>query len=189
MKRYLLVMLCLLFLPMTANAGTAALEFNDESAEMRLDVPLSEDSYGKVMVGGRLLFNDDEETEMASVEFKVVGDPGSVPGLEVGAGFVGYVGESHDVYDFNNVGIALMADYAPPTLQGLGFSVRASYAPDIFSWQDSDGLFEFNTRVYYALTPKVKVYAGYQSIEGEIDGLSRGVDLDKETRVGLMLVF
>ena len=167
MKRYLLVMLCLLFLPMTANAGTAALEFNDESAEI----------------------NDDEETEMASVEFKVVGDPGSVPGLEVGAGFVGYVGESHDVYDFNNVGIALMADYAPPTLQGLGFSVRASYAPDIFSWQDSDGLFEFNTRVYYALTPKVKVYAGYQSIEGEIDGFNQDVDIDKETRVGLMLVF
>lgn len=189
MKRLVLITLCLTLMPLAANATSMALDFNDDSAEVRLDVPLSGDSYGRAILGGRFLYNEDEDTEMGGIELKFVGDPGAVPGLEVGAGFIGYFGESHTAYDFSNVGVALMADYAPATLQGLGLSGRLVYSPDIFSWQDSDGLFEYNLRVSYAITPKVKVYVGYQSIEGEIDGFNRDVDIDEDARVGLHVSF
>ena len=189
MKKLLLFLFCLVFTPMLANATMVALDFNDDSAEFRLDVPLSGDNYGRAIAGGRFLYNDDEDTEMLGFELKFMGDPGAVPGLEVGAGFIGYFGESHEVYDFVNVGVGLMADYSPATLQGLGFSTRLVYAPSIFSWEDSDGLFEYNVRVGYAITPKAKVYVGYQSIEGEVDGFNQDVDIDEDARFGLQVHF
>jgi len=189
MKRVILFLACLLLVPVAALATSLGLDFNDDSAEVRVDFVLSGDEYGTALLGGRYLNNDDEESEMISVELKFVGDPGSVPGLEVGAGFIGYVGESYDVYDFTNVGVALMADYAPGSLRGLGFSGRLVYAPDIFSWRDSDGLFEFNLRANYAITPKVKVYVGYQSIESEVDGSNADLDVDDDARIGLQVQF
>ena len=189
MKRIILFMMCLMLVPFAAQATTLALDFNDDSAEVRFDMRLTGDDYGRSIFGGRYLYNDDEESKMIGVELKFVGDPGAVPGLEVGAGFIGYIGESYDVYDFSNVGVGLMADYSPGTLQGLGFSGRLVYSPDIFSWQDSDGLFEYNLRVNYAITPKVKVYVGYQSIESEVDGTGIDVDIDEDARVGLQVSF
>lgn len=189
MKRLILFLACLVLVPLSAQATTLALDFNDDSAEVRFDVLLTGDDYGKSIFGGRYLYNDDEETEMIGVELKFVGDPGAVPGLEVGAGFIGYIGESHDVFDYSNVGVALMADYSPATMQGLGFSGRLVYSPDIFSWQDSDGMFEYNLRVSYAITPKVRVYIGYQDIEAEVDGFRQDVDIDEDARVGLQVRF
>lgn len=189
MKKFYLLILCATLIPISANATMMALDFNDDSAEVRLDYPLSGDDYGRAVFGGRFLYNDDEETEMLGVELKFMGDPGAVPGLEVGAGFIGYYGESHDVFDFGNVGVGLMGNYAPATLQGLGFSARLVYSPSIFSWEDSDGMIEYNVRVNYAITPKVKVYVGYQSIEAEVDGTSQDVDIDEDARVGLQVHF
>ena len=189
MKKLILFVCCLLVVPFSAQATKLALDFNNESAEFRLDVPLTSDEYGRSVLGGRYLYNEDENTDMGTVEFKFFGDPGAIPGLEVGAGFIGYIGETQDFFDFNNIGVGLMADYSPGRLQGLGFSARVVYSPDIFSWQDSDGLFEFNTRVSYAITPRVKVYAGYQRIELEIDGLNQDIDVDDDARVGLQVQF
>jgi hypothetical protein len=189
MKKFILVLTFLVLVPGSVLATTMALDFNDDSAEVRADFVINRDDYSTALLGGRFLYNDDEESEMISIELKFLGDPGSVPGLEVGAGFIGYIGESYDVYDFSNVGVGLMADYSPGTLQGLGFSGRLVYSPEIFSWQDSDGLFEYNLRVNYAITPKVKVYVGYQSIESEIDGSSNDVDIDDDVRVGLRVQF
>lgn len=188
MKKIVLFIL-LVLVPFSAQATMMALDFNDDSAEVRLDLLLSGDGYGKAVVGGRYLYNDDEDTKMGGVELKFLGDPGALPGLEVGAGFIGYFGESHDNFDFSNVGVGLMADYSPATLQGLGFSTRLVYAPSIFSWQDSDGLFEYNARVSYAITPMVKVYVGYQKIEAEVDDSNRDVDIDKDVRFGLQVNF
>ena len=189
MKRLILFVLCLTLMPLSAQATSMALDFNNDSAEFRLDVPMSKDEYGAAIIGGRYLYNEDENTDMVSVEFKFVGDPGAIPGLEVGAGFIGYIGETQDLYDFNNLGVGLMAKYSPATLQGLGFTARIVYSPDIFSWQDSDGLFELNTRVSYSITPKVKVYAGYQKIELELDGVNQDIDVDDDVRVGLQVQF
>ncbi|PLX97718.1 MAG: hypothetical protein C0623_14815, partial [Desulfuromonas sp.] len=150
MKRITGLIVCLMLVPFSAQATKLALDFNNESAEIRLDVPLTADEFGRSVIGGRYLYNEDEDTDMGTAEFKFFGEPGAVPGLEVGAGFIGYVGETQDILDFRNIGIGVMASYAPGQLQGLGFSARVVYSPDIFSWGDSDGLTEFNTRVSYA---------------------------------------
>lgn len=190
MKKLLITLFAITLLPAGVMATTIGLDFNDDSAEVRLDLPISQDYYGRAVFGGRFLYNEDEDTEMIGAELKFMGDPGAVPGLELGAGFIGYIGESHEVFDFTNVGVGLLADYAPATFRGLGLSTRVVYSPDIFSWQDSDGLLEFNLRTSYAITPLVKVYVGYQSIEGEFDdGTDRDVDIDEDVRVGLEVKF
>ena len=189
MKKLLITLLLFSLLPAGAAATTIGLDFNDDSAEFRLDLPLRQDHYGRAVFGARFLYNEDEDTEMIGAELKFLGDPGAVPGLEVGAGFIGYYGEAHETFDFGNVGVGLLANYAPATLRGLGLSTRVVYSPDIFSWQDSDGLLEFNLRAGYAITPLVKVYVGYQGIEGEVDGIDRDVDIDEDVRVGLEVRF
>ena len=72
MKKIYLLILCATLIPISANATMMALDFNDDSAEVRLDYPLSGDDYGRAVFGGRFLYNDDEETEMLGVELKFV---------------------------------------------------------------------------------------------------------------------
>ena len=85
MKKFLMLFLCIALLPLSANATMMALDFNDDSAEVRFDAVLTGDDYGRSIHGGRYLYNDDEESEMIGVELKFTGDPGAIPGLEVGA--------------------------------------------------------------------------------------------------------
>jgi hypothetical protein len=171
-----------------AEAGAVGLDFNNDSAEGRLSLVLTEDNYGKVLFNGRYLYNDDEDTNLGSTALSFYGDPGNIPGLTVGAGFIGYFGKSHKVYDTINVGLLGELEYMPAELAGVGFGAKLGYAPKVFSFRDSDGLLEYSGQVFYTVTPKIHVYINYQGIEGNAE-VGSNIKIDRDLRFGLRAFF
>ena len=184
MKRTLI--LSVLFMLLTAGvamAGSIGLDFNNDSAEGRVSFTLNEDEFGKVLFNGRYLYNSDEDTNLGSTAINFYGEPGNIPGMTFGAGFIGYFGKSHKS-DTLNVGLNGELEYMPAQLAGVGFGAKVGFAPKVFSFTDSEGLLEYSGQVFYAVTPKIHVYVNYQGIDGETD-MNKDIKIDRDLRFGL----
>lgn len=169
--------------PLSAPAQVLDFGFNDYSAQLRYDYPLSEDDYGKTLLSGRLLYNGDEETTLGSLGIDFAGEPGNVPGLELAVGAHGYGGHTDDGQDLAAIGVAGRVRYAPPTLYGFGVTVRGAYAPGIFSFIDSERLVETALRLSYSATPKIRLNVEYQNVRAKFE--DRGTwTIDDGVRVG-----
>ena len=188
MRTIILAIVLLLLTTSLAMAGTFGLDFNDNSAEGRLSMPLNEDDYGTTMINGRYLYNGDEQTNLGSVAIAFYGEPGNIPGLTLGAGFVGYIGKTHRAYENLNVALGGEAEYMPEALRGVGFGAKLAIAPKVFSFVDSEGLIEWSARIFYAVTPKVHLYLNYQRIEGDYKSVNN-VTLDSDLRFGIRAFF
>ncbi len=188
MLRFMLVLMSVL-LATNVYAASVDIGFNDNSFQLVYETPISDDEYGTSLLNGRFLYNGDEDTKLGSVGFDFVGEPGNISGLKVGAGVKGYAGRTdHDV-DFANLGLGLRIDYTLGQLRGLGFSGRLNYAPKVFSFIDSDRLFETEARITYAVMPKVKLYIGYQNVRLDVDGRSGSMTVDDSIRIGFVGTF
>ena len=188
MRTLILAVLILLSTTSIALAGSAGLDFNNDSAEGRLSLPLSEDDYGTTLFNARFLYNSEERTNLGSVAVAFYGEPGNLPGLTLGAGFIGYFGRTQKMYDTLNVGLEGEAEYMPAALRGFGFGAQFAFAPKVFSFMDSDGLMEMSGRVFYAVTPKVHLYLNYQYIVGDFKN-AKDVKLDRDLRFGIRAFF
>jgi len=189
MRQLVLTLMVLMLVATTAGAASLRLEFNDESAEAGFSAPLSDDTLGQVVLGGRYIYNEDEHTtRLGTISLDFIGEPGNVPGLTIGAGFFGSYGETHRVFDTLNVGLGAQLKYAPAELQGLGFSGHAALAPKVFSFRDSEGLYEWNARIFYSITPKVQIYGGYQLMRGRFENAPKQY-FDRDFRAGIEAFF
>lgn len=188
MRTLILAILLLLLTTGIAMAGAFGLDFNNNSAEGRLSLPLNEDDYGTTLFNARYLYNSDKNTNLGSVAVAFYGEPGNLPGLTLGAGFVGYLGKTHKAYENLNVGLEGEAEYMPAALRGVGFGAKLGFAPKVFSFMDSEGLFEWSARVFYAVTPKIHVYVNYQQTEGDYKS-KNNVTLDSDARFGIRAFF
>lgn len=171
------------------HAASVDIGFNDDSFQLIYETPISSDDYGTSLINGRFLYNGDEDTRLGSIGFDFMGEPGNIAGLKVGAGVKGYAGRTDSAVDFANIGIGLRVDYILPQLQGLGFAARLNYAPKVFSFGDSDRLFEGEGRMTYAVMPKVKLYIGYQNIRLDGDNGWGHMTIDDSVRIGFVGTF
>ncbi len=174
-----------------AAADSIDLGFNDESFQIGYERPLASDNYGTSVGNARLLYNDDEETLLGSLGFDFIGEPGNVPGLDVGVGAKLYGGTADDGNDtdFLNLAVGVRAAYAPPPLWGLGADARFYYAPKIFSFIDSERLMESDLRLTYAVVPKVKVYLGYHNVRLKDEDSGHTHTIDDGIRLGFIGYF
>ncbi len=183
MKRNLVACLLTLLAATGAQAGSFELALNDSSAQLRLGLPLRSDELGQTLLQARALYSDKEETKLGSLGLEFAGEPGNVPGFEVGVGAAAYVGKAHRGRDLANLAIGLRAAYAPPALGGLGFAGRFAIAPEVLSFVDSESLLETAGQVSYAITPKARVLVEYQNIRSEFERRGNWT-IDDAVRVG-----
>ncbi|KIH77828.1 YfaZ precursor [Geoalkalibacter ferrihydriticus] len=187
LRIFLALALCL-----TATAAAADsidIGFNDDSFQLIYERPLSRDDYGTALASGRFLHNGDEKTTLGSIGADFVGEPGNVPGLELGVGTKFYAGTTDRSTDFINLAIGLRGAFAPPQFWGLGVAGRLYYAPKVFSFRDSERLLESELRLTYAVLPKVKVYVGYQNMRLKEDRRNENWTIDDAVRIGFVGTF
>ncbi len=178
-----IVLILLLGLAGPALAASIDIGFNDFSAQGEFTHPLVRDDYGTSQINARLLYNDDEETTLGSVGFDFMGEPGNIPGLDLGLGAQLGGGQTDESQDFLTLGVGTRVGYAPPVWRGLGISGKLIYSPEIFSWLDAERMLETGVRVAYALTPKVRLHVGYQNIRSEFEQKDTWI-IDEAVRVG-----
>jgi len=169
MKKSLLPALLFCLAAFEAPAATLDLDFNDSSVQVGFAHNLREDEYGFSRGRLRFLYNDHEETTLGSAGLDFAGSPGNVPGLEVGIGAQLLGGEADRSQDLLALAVGVQATWAPPTLGGLGFGGRVSYAPGIFCWMDSERMVESALRVSYAVTPRAGLFLEYQNIRSDFE--------------------
>lgn len=188
MKRELLGCLFCLLVAAPAQATIFELGLNDTSAQVRLTQPLRSDELGQTLLQARGLYSDKEETKLGSLGLEFAGEPGNVPGFEVGVGATAYLGKAHRGRDFFNLALGLRADYAPPSLAGLGFTGRLAYAPEVLSFIESEGLLETSGQVSFAVTPKARVFVEYQNLRNEFERRGNWT-IDDAIRLGFQARF
>ncbi len=152
-------------------AEASSLEFllNDYSVQGRYHLTISQDEYGASGIGARLLYNDDEETLLGSLGFDFSGEPGNVPGLELGVVARGTGGTTDDSKDFLVLDVGGQASYYPPALQGLGIAARIHWAPKLLSFIDAERMLEAGVTVGYALTPRIRLLLAYQVMRTDFE--------------------
>jgi hypothetical protein len=185
-KHGLLIAIFSLFSVSIATAGTVNIGLSDKSFQVGYEQAITQDEYGTVMGNGRFLYNDDNDAKMGSAGLDFVGVPGNVPGLSLGVGSKLYVGNVDSGTDFTNVAVGLRSSYILPQLQGLGVSGHCYYAPEIFSFQDSEHLVDAGVRLTYAILPKATIYIGYQKIDVGVEHRSSNQTVDSSVRIGFI---
>lgn len=171
-----------------AGATSFDLAFNNDSAQVEVIQPLLVDELGSSQVGGRFLYNDDEETKLGSVGLEFVGEPGNIPGLVFGVGAQGYGGSTDQGQDILAAAIGFSVQFAPPPLNGVVFGGKIYFAPKIFSGLDCEGMLETALQVGYKVTPKVLIYLGYQNIRADFERRDTWT-IDDDLRLGFKAHF
>lgn len=169
-----------------ASADEVDIGFNDDSFQFIYAKGLSQDEYGTTLFNGRFLYNDDGETKLGSLGLDFVGRPGNISGLDLGVGAKVYAGTFEPDIDLMNLAIGLRGDYTFPQLRGVGLSAGLNYAPQVFSFRDSERLLESRFRVTYAMLPKVRLYLGYQNIRVDVEGRRGDSTIDDSFRIGFI---
>jgi len=172
-----------------ASADSVSVGFNDDSFQLGYEHPVNNDAYGTAMLNGRFLYNGDEETRLGSLGLDFTGKPGNISGLDLGVGTKIYAGSTDPDIDFINLAIGLRGSYILPQLKGLGVAGRLYYAPKVFSFRDSERLFEAEVRLTYAVLPKVKLYVSYQNIGLDIDSQNDNHTVNDSVRIGFVGFF
>ncbi|MFO7983299.1 MAG: YfaZ family outer membrane protein [Desulfuromonadales bacterium] len=187
MKTRMILVLIMVFAVTTPVwATTFDINFNDDSAQAQVDLTLNRDQYGSSSFNGRFLYNDNDDTELGSIGLRFRGEPGNVPGLDLGVGAQMYGGNAGEInsVDIGGIGVGGLFGYAPPHLNGLGFDGRLVYVPEVFSFFDTERVVEAALRMFFAITPRIKIHAEYQNIGIKIEDRSGTHTIDEEVRFG-----
>jgi hypothetical protein len=164
--------------PSTTLAADATVELNvnDDDVEARLDVLLNPGGTPMTMGGGFLYSDDNDGADiwLSNVNIAIKDEVGT-PGLNLGLGFKGIIGETDaNVDDFTTLALAFqfLAEYDfRESGANLPISIAASmaWAPEILSFSDTEEYVEFYTAVYIHLNYWASIFVGYRDIEIEYE--------------------
>jgi len=186
--RFLLVTAFCLVTSMAA-ADSVDIGLSDNSFQIGYEHSINFDDYGSSVVNGRFLYDGGKETKLGTLGLDFVGKPGNISGLDLGIGPKFYVGSTDHNTDFINLALGLRGSYIFPQLQGLGIAGHLYCAPEVFSFQDSEGLLESGVRLTYAVLPKATLYIGYQYISLKVEHRSSNRTIDNSVRIGFIAHF
>ncbi len=186
--RFLLITFFCLMTSMAA-ADSVDIGLSDNSFQIGYEHPINFDDYGSSVVNGRFLYDGDKETKLGTLGLDFIGKPGNISGLDLGVGAKLYVGTTDPDTDFINLAVGLRGSYIFPQLQGVGIAGHLYYAPEVFSFQDSEGLLDSGVRLTYAVLPKAPLYIGYQYIDLDVEHRSSSRTIDDSVRIGFVAHF
>jgi hypothetical protein len=168
--RFLLAAAVLLFLSTGASqaAGFVNLAFNDNAFDVWAGFRVGGDDDGGVMLGGRYLYNDDEDATVPAFLLSFASKPDANQEIDFNLGLQTYFGEAHD-QDVQGVAIGGFAIWAPGKMKGVYFGGRIFYGPSVFCFGDTDGTFEWGAQAGYAFNPKMRVYVEWSDFEADIE--------------------
>jgi hypothetical protein len=170
-------------------AGSIELDFNDDSAQGRLIIPLVLYDHGSSEFNARVLYNDDEDLTLGSAGLDFIGQPAQVPGLSLGVGLEVLGGQKEDPSTDQDI-LALAAgarlSYLPPGLNDtVGLHARVFYAPKVLSGLETDRALETALRASFSIIPQVDIFLEYQNVQMDFEDIGDQT-ADEEIRIGFL---
>ncbi len=184
--RLMALVVVLLLSASVAQAGSLAISFNDLSAQLAFEQAVTEDAWGRSVVGVRGLYNDRKDTELLSGGLNVMGGIEGT-GLELGAGVRGYYVDS-DGDDILSGGLGGLVRFVPPGFSRASLSGSVFYCPKVFTALDGERMWETEVAASFEIVPRANIFLSYTTIKAKIE--DRGDrTLDDSLRGGLILSF
>lgn len=171
-----------------AQANSLSIGLSDDAARFEFQTTYSGLGLNNADLTFGVLYNDDSDW-LGGAQLSVFGDaaaPGS--GLHAGAGIsltAGDVGPNGDVLA---IGLGGQVRYVLPQANRFAFRVQGFFAPEITSFQDSEGYSDWALQGEYELTRSARVFLGYRSIEVDLDS-GKDVAVEKGLYGGLQMIF
>ncbi len=181
------VFLIMIMVPGITQAADASVELNvnDSDVQARLDVTVNP-SQTPLTVGAEFLYSDDDDFWLSNLNLAIK-DEVFATGLNLGLGFEGIFGET-DIVDKDLTTLALaflfLAEYdfrETGAKLPVSLIARLGWAPDILSFDDTEGYFEFYTAVYLHINFWASIFVGYRDIEIEYENGSKDQKLDHDS--------
>ena len=184
--RLMAVVLVLLMSAGVARAGTLSISFSDLTAQLAFEQAVTEDAWGRSLVGVRGLYNDRKDVELVSAGLNVLGGIEGT-GLELGAGVRGYYVDS-DGDDIMSGGLGGLVRFVPPGFSKLSLSGSVFYCPKVLTALDGERLFETEVKASFEIVPRANLFLTYTTIRAKIEDREDRT-LDDSLRGGLSLSF
>ena len=173
-KIALAVILTIMILPGIVAAANTSIGVNVGSSEVEGWVDTQLDPYNTpLLLGAGFLYSDDDYW-IANGHIAVK-DEVFVPGLSLGLGFKGVLGEVEILrrdYDVAAFCLMFLGEYdfrKNGTRLPIGISVNIAGAPEILSARDTEQYIEFNTTFNFYINNWATAFAGYRKIDIEFD--------------------
>jgi len=165
-----------------ANAGFVDLLFNDNAFDVWAGFNVGGDEDAGVLIGGRYLYNDDEDSTVPAFYLAFSSKPEANSDIDFSLGLQTYFGESKD-QDVTAVAIGGSAVWTPPNWKGVFFGGRVFFGPGVFSFGETDGTFEWAARAGYAFNPKMGVFVEWSDFESDVEN-GGSLDVDDGVKFG-----
>lgn len=165
-----------------AHAGWFELALDDETADLWLGAHLGRDPETQFALGGRFLYTDETDGQIASLVAGFASNPKAAKDSDI-AFLVQVFGGEGENQDVGAVALGLSGNWAPENLKGVFFGGRLFYAPEIFTYSDTEGLIDWAIKAGYRFTPKMEVFLAYTKFEVDFENFG-DVEVDKGLKFG-----
>lgn len=169
------------------SAQTAAISFNNNSAQMGYGFLIGGNNYGRMELRTDFLYSSDR-TYLLSPGILLTDEVGSnAKGLEAGLGAKLYGGSIKDKdFEFLALGIGGMLKYALPVNPRVYFGLHGYISPNILS-AGADLFYETSARAGFDVLPTASVYLEYRRYFLDTDNDSGS--FEEGPRLGMKLDF
>ncbi len=173
-KTALAVILTIIIFPGLAMAAKTTIGVNVGSSEGEGWVDTQLDPYNTPLVIGAGFLYSDDDYWITNGHIAVM-DEVIVPGLSLGAGFRGVLGEVEIYrrdYDVAAFCMQFLGEYdfrKNATRLPIGISASIAGAPEMLSARDTEQYIEFNTTFNFYINNWATAFAGYRKIDIEFD--------------------
>jgi hypothetical protein len=192
LRRLLMFAIVAMLAGRAAQAGNVELSFNDNNFDTWLTFGLGSDDDAQFQLGGRYLYSSSDEDD-ASLPGILAGFSSRAAGndeIRFFVGAQGYVGEAQD-QDIEGVGVGGGATWAPESWNGVFVGARLFYAPEVFCFGDTTGVFEWAGSAGYQINEKVRAFLQYSQVTADLetDAGDADVDIDTGVTIGIGIAF
>jgi hypothetical protein len=188
------LLITILFIPANAVfAGAIDFRVGGNMAELSYLSQVSSFGYGGADIGFGALVNEDNDV-VANGSILVSGsNAGDVKALHFGVGAKAYLGtldgpSGNLNADGGAIAIGARVRYVFSSSMPVAILAEGYYAPDVTSFSDYDGLYEYRFAVEMEVTPSARAYVGYRKLEISLNN-SHDYEVDDEAHVGVRFEF
>lgn len=158
----------------TAQAESVIAQLSDNTARFFYSSQMWGQQAGPIEMEIGAMFTEDkitqEDTTMGTLGLMVRNDSMDSP-IIISIGGRGYYADVNNRYANIQVsGLALGGEVliVPDTLGGLGVGFGLFIAPSVVSGLDAEGLYEYNVKLDFQITPQASIFAGYEKIVADL---------------------
>jgi hypothetical protein len=170
-----------------ARAQMVSLALNDNAFDAWGGFYLGRDDASRVLLGGRYLYADDEDTKYPAFLVAFAGRPDAMEEVSFHLGVQGVFAEASNL-DVEAIAVGGFGEWVPKNWKGVYLGARLFYAPEVFSFDDTEGIFEYAARGGYVINEKFQAFLEYSEIEAEIAVLG-DVSVDDGVKIGFEFGF